>query len=188
MRRALLREPTRARHGSRRWPYKRKNDLKRERVEQKLRRAGLRYLIEVLGLGVFALLGAALFLGSPLLHTRPIALTWDELAHAKYAQDNGTEVLQLHRTTVKLNKRPVALRGFVTLLGEGDSSNHFVLSSKPPSCPRCLPPGSQQVEVFSSTPIRYSAEPTSVSGRLSSASGSSAKPSYQLLDASLVQQ
>ena len=187
MRRPDLREPRRGEYKVKRWPYKRRNDPKRERADRALTSAGWRYLIEVLSFSVLALAGAALFLDLPLFHVRPIALTWDELAKARYVRDDASEALQLQDTTVKLNKRPVALRGFVTLLEEGNSTTHFVLGSKQPDCPRCFAPGSQQVEVFSSTPIPYSPELLIVSGRLSPVPGTTAHLAYQLLDAKLVQ-
>ena len=172
----------------RRLPYMRRTASRREQIDRKLRHAGLRYLVEVVGFSVLAFIGTALFLNLPVFHVRPIALTWDELADATYTNSDGTEALHLHDITVKLDKRPIALRGFVALLGDEFATKHFFLTAKQPACPRCVPPDSKKVEVLASSPIRYSRDLIVVSGRLSAIPNAAQEVSYSLLDATLVEQ
>ena len=161
---------------------------RRQQTDRKLRRAGLRYLVELVGFAIIALIGTALFLDLPVFHVRPIAVTWDELSEARYTISDGKETLHLSDITVKLDKRPIALRGFVTLLDQETAATHFILTSKQPACPQCLPPEAQKVEVFCESPIQYSPNLIIVSGRLSAAPSQRQPISYVLLDATMVEQ
>ncbi len=188
MRRAASRATGLRQHALKRWPYRRRSERNKDQAQRRARRAGSRYLLELTAVSLFAFIGTALFTGLPLFRVQPIAVTWEELADARYLRVENDEVLKLYDTTVKLNKRPVALRGFVTLLDDNEFAVHFVLSATRPGCPRCYTLDSQHVEVFSSKPIRYSSSLIVLSGRLAQKDSTDRRAAYQLLNAQLIEQ
>jgi hypothetical protein len=65
-----------------------------------------------------------------------------------------------------LDGRTVRIEGFMLPLEPGRPQRHFLLSAVPTTCPFCVPAGPEGlVEVFASTPVRYTVNAITVEGR-----------------------
>ncbi len=96
----------------------------------------------------------------------PGVVSWHILARVNYTRVNDKTVLQFDDGINALDGKVVKLRGFVTPLDSTRDQRHFILSSKPPTCPYCLPAGPEEmVEIFGKSPVRYSFDPITVSGK-----------------------
>jgi len=68
-----------------------------------------------------------------------------------------------------LDGRTVRIEGFMLPLEPGRPQRHFLLSAVPTTCPFCVPAGPEGlVEVFASTPVRYTVDAITVEGRFRS--------------------
>lgn len=96
----------------------------------------------------------------------PGVVSWHILAKVNYTRLNDTTALQFDDGVSALDGKIVKLRGYITVLDSTRDQRHFILSSKPPTCPYCLPAGPEEmVEVFGERPVRYSFDPITVFGR-----------------------
>jgi len=95
----------------------------------------------------------------------PGVVSWYTLSKVSFVQRDGKSTLQFGEGIHGLDGKEVKLRGYITPLQLGTSQNHFLLSTKPPSCAFCIPAGPDEtVEVFCKTPIKYSLDPVTVAG------------------------
>lgn len=134
---------------------------------------------EWFALGCLALVGAAGIVAVSILASRPRTpdhparlleapgvIPWHTLSKVTLVQRNGKPVLRFGDGIQALDGKQVKLRGYITPLQLGAGQEHFLLSTKPPSCAFCVPAGpDEMVEVFSKTPVRYSLEPVTIAGR-----------------------
>ena len=93
----------------------------------------------------------------------PGVVSWYTLAKVTYVRFNDKTVLQFDDGINALGGKATKLRGFVTPLASAVDQRHFILSSKPPTCPYCLPAGPEEmVEIFCKQPVKYSFDPITV--------------------------
>jgi len=95
----------------------------------------------------------------------PGVVPWYTLTKVSLVERGGKYALQFSEGISELEGKSVKLRGYITPLQFGSQQKHFILSPKPPSCAFCVPAGPDaMVEVFCTTPVKYSLEPITVSG------------------------
>ena len=83
-----------------------------------------------------------------------------------------------------LDGRTVRVEGFMLPLEPGRPQRHFLLSAVPTTCPFCVPAGPEGlVEVFASTPVRYTVDALTIQGRFRSMSNDRYGLFYRLDDA-----
>ena len=109
---------------------------------------------------------------------------WHTFDDVRYVLHDGKGLLEFGDAVKALNGKQVKLRGYITPLHGGAEQAHFILSSKPPSCPFCLSVGPERmVEVFTKIPLRYTLEPVTVRGVFSVLEQQSSGLMYRLADA-----
>jgi hypothetical protein len=114
----------------------------------------------------------------------PGAVSWYALAKVNYTRVNDRIAIQFDDGISALDGKIVKLRGYVTPLDSTRDQRHFILSSKPPTCPYCLPAGPEEmVEVFGGRPVRYSFEPITVFGRFGIRHAEDGGFFYRMVDA-----
>jgi hypothetical protein len=114
----------------------------------------------------------------------PGLVSWRSLVKVDYTHAKDRIALRFDDRIKALDGKEVNLRGFITPLASTGDQQHFILSSKPPTCPYCLPAGpDEMVEVFSRTPVRYSFDPITVSGRFELLSDDASGLYYRMTDA-----
>jgi uncharacterized protein len=120
---------------------------------------------------------------SALLQARGV-VSWHTLVKVSYTRLNDKLALHFDNGINALDGKTVKLRGFVTPLASARDQRHFILSSKPPTCPYCLPAGpDEMVEVFCKHPIKYSFDPITVSGQFKLLHDDDSGLYYRMLDA-----
>jgi hypothetical protein len=109
------------------------------------------------------------------------AAPWSVLTEGYDAIRKGRLPAELHALGEQEN---IALYGFVFPLEPGETHQHFLLLSHSASCPfhQLLGQGNV-VEVFSTTPVRYSRDPVLLRGHLSIDEQPGADIQYRLDDA-----
>jgi hypothetical protein len=119
----------------------------------------------------------------------PGAVSWSTLARVTYVRFNDKTNLQFDDGINALGGKWTKLRGFVTPLASALDQRHFILSSKPPACPYCLPAGPEEmVEIFCRRPVNYSLDPITVSGRFEILHDEASGFYYRMTDAEPVSQ
>jgi hypothetical protein len=118
----------------------------------------------------------------------PGVVPWHTLNKVSIESEGGRPALKFSAGINDLNGKTVKLRGYITPLELGSSQKHFILSPKPPTCAFCMPSGpDEMVEVFTRTPVKYSVEPVTVSGKFALLQNTSAGLFYRLADAAPAQ-
>ncbi len=93
-------------------------------------------------------------------------VSWRTLKQVEMVKLKDKFVPQFSDAVVALDRKEVTLRGFMMPLSAGEQQTHFILAALPPTCAFCLPGGPDSiVEVKSKTPIKYTFEPVTVTGR-----------------------
>ncbi|HSO08323.1 MAG TPA: DUF3299 domain-containing protein [Pelomicrobium sp.] len=93
-------------------------------------------------------------------------VSWRTLKQVEMVKLKDKFVPQFSDAVVALDKKEVTLRGFMMPLSAGEQQSHFILAALPPTCAFCLPGGPDSiVEVKSKTPVKYTFEPVTVTGR-----------------------
>ena len=119
----------------------------------------------------------------------PGVVSWHALDKVNYIRINDKTTLQFDDGISALDGKMVKLRGYVTALDPTRDQRHFILSSKPPTCPYCLPAGPEEmVEVFGERPVRYSFDPITVFGRFRIRHDGDSGFFYRMVDAKPVSQ
>jgi uncharacterized protein len=119
----------------------------------------------------------------------PGVVSWSTLARVTYARFNDKTVLQFDDRINALGGKAQKLRGFVTPLASTGDRRHFILSSKPPTCPYCLPAGpDEMVEIFCKQAVKYSFDPITVFGRFEILHDDASGFYYRMVDAEPVSQ
>lgn len=119
----------------------------------------------------------------------PGVVSWYTLAKVNYARYNDKTVLQFDDQINALGGKAMKLRGFITPLASTGDQRHFILSSKPPTCPYCLPAGpDEMVEIFCKQPVKYSFDPITVFGRFEILHDDASGFYYRMVDAEPVSQ
>ena len=119
---------------------------------------------------------------------KPKSDLWPKLTACKIDKHYLEGKYGIHYTPeVKaLEGKHITLDGFLLPLEAGEKSTHFLLTVRAPSCPYCLPAApNQMAEVFTTKPLAWSDQMTSLSGTLKLMPDKSADGIFfQLLDAS----
>ena len=113
---------------------------------------------------------------------------WLLLQSASIAADTekGEYSAQFSPALAKMNGRPFRISGYMLPIETDVSSRHFIITRRSAGCPFCAPPElTEAVEVFLAAPIRYTAEPISVRGRLHLVSHSDAGLFYRVGEATV---
>ncbi len=114
----------------------------------------------------------------------PGVVSWYILAKVNYVRFNDKTVLQFDDGIRALSEKAMKLRGFVIPLASARDQRHFILSSKPPTCPYCLPAGpDEMVEIFCKQPVKYSSDPITVFGRFEILHDDASGFYYRMVDA-----
>lgn len=93
-------------------------------------------------------------------------VSWRTLKQVEMVKLDGRFVPQFSDAVAALDRKEVTLRGFMMPLSAGEQQTHFILAALPPTCAFCLPGGPDSiVEVKSRTPVKYTFEPVTVTGR-----------------------
>jgi hypothetical protein len=101
------------------------------------------------------------------LPNRSDVVSWKVLSQVELVKQKDRYVPQFAAAVAALDKKEVKVQGFMMPLQLGDKQSHFVLSAMPQTCAFCLPGGPESmVEVKSKTPIKYTFEPVTVTGKL----------------------
>lgn len=94
-------------------------------------------------------------------------VSWETLAKVKQVKSKDRILPEFSKEITALNDKEVKVQGFMMPLEPGEKQKHFLLSLVPQSCNFCLPAGPEGVvEVKSKTPVKYTAEPVVVSGKM----------------------
>jgi hypothetical protein len=119
----------------------------------------------------------------------PGLVSWHRLVKVNFIRLKDRIALQFDDGIKALDGKAVKLRGYVTPLASGADQRHFILSSKPPTCPYCLPAGpDEMVEIFCRKPVRYSFDPITLSGRFELLHDDDGGLYYRMVDAEPVSQ
>jgi hypothetical protein len=111
-------------------------------------------------------------------------VSWRTLKQVEMVKLKDKFVPQFSDGILALDKKEVKLRGFMLPLSMGEQQTHFILAALPPTCAFCLPGGPDSiVEVRSKTPVRYTFEPVTVTGRFSLIKDDPMGLMYRLTDA-----
>ncbi len=115
----------------------------------------------------------------------PGVVSWNTLAKVKQIKTKDRILPEFTQDVLALNNKEVKLQGFMMPLEPGEKQKHFLISLNSQSCSFCLPAGPEGVvEVKSKTPIKFTAEPIIVSGRMSVLKDDPMGLYYRLTDAS----
>ena len=164
---------------------------KRERVART--KAAFLYLAGLTSAAALAFLAAWQFeMKKPdhsALLAAPGVVSWYTLAKVSYARLSDKTVLQFDDSINALGGKALKLRGFITPLVSTGDQRHFILSSKPPTCPYCLPAGpDEMVEIFCRQPVKYSFDPITVFGKFEILHDDASGFYYRMMDAEPVSQ
>jgi hypothetical protein len=114
----------------------------------------------------------------------PGLVSWQRLVKVDYIHVKDRIALRFDDGIKSLDGKEVNLRGFITPLASAPDQQHFILSSKPPTCPYCLPAGpDEMVEVFCRKPVKYSFDPITLSGRFELLHDDASGLYYRIVDA-----
>lgn len=98
-----------------------------------------------------------------------ISDVWPKLAQSKVDVDylNRTYSINVTPEVEAMEARTLVVDGFIMPLESEPSFTHFLLSSKAPSCPFCLPAAPNELmEVFANEPISWSDQLVTFQGQL----------------------
>ncbi len=114
----------------------------------------------------------------------PDLVSWHKLARVSVTRLKDRTALRFDEGVLALDGKQVNLRGFITPLASAGNQQHFILSSKPPSCPYCLPAGpDEMVEIFCRQPVMYSYDPITLSGKFRILGDDDSGLYYRMMDA-----
>jgi hypothetical protein len=117
----------------------------------------------------------------------PGVVSWDALTNVAYTRHQGKTTLRFDDGIQALDGKAVKLRGYITPLNSGTDQRHFILSSRPPTCPYCLSAGvDEMVEVLCERPVKYSLDPITVFGQLEILHEDASGFFYRMVDAAPV--
>lgn len=121
------------------------------------------------------------------LPQRADVLPWSLLTDVKTKLLNKRVLPSFTADVLALNDQPQRIQGFMMPLEPGEKQRHFLLTSVPLTCAFCTPGGPESmVEVFTTTPVKYTLESLVVTGRLSVLSDDPYGLYYRIKDAVLV--
>jgi hypothetical protein len=101
------------------------------------------------------------------LPERKDVVTWKVFGQVELVKQKDRYVPKFANEVAALDQKQVKVQGFMMPLQLGDKQSHFVLTAMPQTCAFCLPGGPESmVEVKSKTPIKYTFEPVTVTGKL----------------------
>ena len=119
----------------------------------------------------------------PLVERKDV-LSWKMLAQVELVKMKDRYVPQFAQGVASLDQKQVKVQGFMMPLQTGDKQTHFVLSAMPATCSFCMPGGPESlVEVKTKTPVKYSFDPITVSGKLSVLKDDPTGVFYRITDA-----
>jgi uncharacterized protein len=115
------------------------------------------------------------------------AVPWSVLNNVK-VRNAGGRLLPLYPPPVlAFNQKDVRVQGFMIPLEPGEKQSHFLLTNVPTSCSFCMPAGPEGiVEVRTKTPVKYSLEPVTVTGKFAVLQNDSTGLYYRLTGGSAV--
>ncbi len=123
---------------------------------------------------------------APLL-PRADVLPWSLLASVKTEVVKKRALPRFSAEVLALNEQPQRIQGFMMPLEPGEKQRHFLLTAVPLTCSFCTPGGPESmVEVFTTTPVKYTMEALVVTGRLSVLTDDPYGLYYRIKDAVLV--
>ena len=108
---------------------------------------------------------------------------WLLLQSAKITADvaKGEYRVQFGTALAKMDGQAFRISGYMLPVETSAGTNHFIITRRSAGCPFCAPPElTEAVEIFLTVPIRYTAEPITVQGRLHLLSSSDAGLFYRL--------
>jgi hypothetical protein len=115
-------------------------------------------------------------------------VSWETLANVSVTRQKDRYVPEFSKQILALEKREVRLKGFMLPLEQGARQKHFLLSAQPPECAFCMPGTAEQfAEVRARAPLKYMAEPVTLSGTFVLVRDESGGLLYRLTDATLVE-
>lgn len=118
------------------------------------------------------------------LPERKDVVPWKTLAQVELVKQKDRYVPKFAAPVAALDQKQVKVQGFMTPLQTGERQTHFVLSAMPQTCSFCMPGGPEQmVEVRTKTPVKYTFEPVTVSGKLSVLKEDPTGVFYRIVDA-----
>ena len=118
------------------------------------------------------------------LPERKDVLSWKTLAQVELVKQKDRYVPKFAAPVAALDQKQVKVQGFMTPLQTGERQSHFVLSAMPQTCSFCMPGGPEQmVEVRTKTPVKYTFEAITVTGRLSVLREDPTGVFYRIVDA-----
>lgn len=107
----------------------------------------------------------------PKVLERAGVISWDILRELDVTYETKGPGMTSFRTEFtsalhELDGKSVKLVGFIYPLEAAEAYQRFLLAAYPPSCPFCLPGGAtEMVEVFASTPVRFTYDALVLEGR-----------------------
>jgi hypothetical protein len=114
----------------------------------------------------------------------PSVVSWVALTNVAYTRHEGKTALRFDDGIQALDGKALKLRGFITPLSSTGDQRHFILSSKVPTCPYCLPARpDEMVEIFCRQPVKYSLDPITVFGRFTILHDDASGFYYRMMDA-----
>lgn len=139
-----------------------------------------------------ALLGLAL---GPAAQAQPVApgkagklpvVAWEALAQARPATGKLGAPVQFPALLDRLDGQRVVLTGFMVPLEAKAEQTRFLLTQQPQDCEFCIEGGPSRYVEVRSTPLRFSGQAFTVSGRLTLLRNDASGLFYRLVEASLV--
>ena len=121
------------------------------------------------------------------LPQRADVLPWSLLTDVKTKVLNKRLVPSFTADVQALNDKPQRIQVFMMPLEPGEKQKHFLLTAVPLTCSFCTPGGPESmVEVFTTTPVKYTMESLVVAGHLSVLADDPYGLYYRIKDAVLV--
>ena len=118
------------------------------------------------------------------LPERKDIVSWKLLAQVELVKQKDRYVPKFAAGVSELDKKVVKVQGFMMPLEMGDKQTHFVLAAMPQTCSFCLPGGPESmVEVKTKTPVKFTFEPVTVSGRMTLLKDDPTGVFYRVVDA-----
>jgi len=118
------------------------------------------------------------------LPERKDVVSWKTLSQVELVKQKDRYVPKFAAPVAELDQKQVKVQGFMLPLQTGERQTHFVLSAMPQTCSFCLPGGPEQmVEIKTKTPVKYTFEPVTVSGKFAVLKDDPTGVFYRIIDA-----
>src|SRR5687768_384193 len=112
------------------------------------------------------------------------AVPWKTFAQVELERSSTRIAPRFSATVAALDQKDITVQGFMLPLDMGEKHALFILSAVPPTCGFCMPGGPEAVvEVRAKSPLAYTDNAVTVSGKLSVLKDDPTGIFYRLTDA-----